>query len=353
MQTIKLNTKQKRSRAIAHSSKKSTDYQQFKSNIEDKRKTFSFTDNRNGIQLIKGIHNNSCLSQKKDSVIGIPIQMIPKGISLPGNLEKEEVLQFSKLNNVLQKVSIDLTEWGEKNIWTHNERNTDKIIRYLKYLYRNGKHDEIWTIYNAIEEGSDGNRDEWLDHIENMMKYGGLNKSVRAVANSPEDSEDKNNYAQATMILFNDLGGEIYRIATEIYKSGTSEPDHRSHESKEMQVSKRDSEVGIVDDLISVPKRILKRAANIEIHLVSLNGPCNGCKSRLVSLAKAISRMSARRVVDEDDFISKTPTKAKVSMRVYYLVKAYNTSRHGEGTTYGWSRDKQSEQGVYTHDIKG
>lgn len=341
------NPKENKSQLVANTAvqRKNDSNQRF--GFVDNRGVPIFSDNRSASYQLKPEHTN-------DNYGFVPLhadvlQRMPKDFDLKGKLEKEELLQFKKINAPIQRVSIDLDDWDEMDVYTHNPRNHAKILRYLKYLYRKGKHNDIAQIYNAIDASRDDNRQAWLNEINDLMKYAGLNQSVTAVAETSAKSNHPSNFAQATMIFYYNDGSK-QTVKTEVYESGESTPKKGTNESAEAQISKRDSEVGIVSKFEQhLNKKIFENSTKIEIHLVSLYGSCDGCKSRLISFSNKVKRFSRRKVKSRDQYISEQSTP--VFMRVYYLTKPHPTTRHKQPTTYGWQGDGLSDQGLFTHDI--
>lgn len=234
---------------------------------------------------------------------------------------------------------------------TRNSADKDAIVEYMKGLYRSGRHEAIYKLKAHIANDGHKTSQFFLDFIDSMMQYGGLNRFVQNVA----EAGGEQNFAQGFVRVYGPDDSIIYRQATDAQGSGEEEEKTKSEEQwhtvkkdkKDDKVSLRDSEAAVCDGLyadIQKDAKKIESPARAEIHLVTNNGPCDACKDRINLLAQDIQTALGGEI--------------HVAYRIYYLKPPKKKTRGKKEveTTYGWMEDvdtpSTNDQGLYTHDGK-
>jgi hypothetical protein len=246
-------------------------------------------------------------------------------------------------------VKVGRTTWN-----TRNASDKAHIVGYLQKLYREGKHDGIETLRDHIAGDRHSTSQFFLDFIDRMMQYGGLNRLVQNVALASGEQ----NFAQGFVRVYGPNGTIIHSVATDAQGSGEEEEQAKGDDrwqavqgkkdQKESKVSLKDSEAVVCDnlqtDIESNAEEIAKAGpTRVELHLVTNNGPCDGCKKRIDLLML--------------DIKSSLGGDIPVNARIYYLrpprEKTRGRRRREVETTYGWMGDlNENDQGIFTHDLE-
>jgi hypothetical protein len=266
------------------------------------------------------------------------IQRVPAEIPVSGSVEEEEAFQL-KTEFPMQRVRIPT---GEETIFSDRKSDQEKVQKYLTHLYTTGGHKAIGRIRGNIAATEEPYQQEWLDKIDTMMQYGGLNKFVKNVS----IASGAQNFAQGCIRLF-DTGGTLAAAYQTAAKGSGDEGEEERDEKewhtkggvKDRKISDKDAEAQVCNSLFGQLKGdVTERVGKAEIHLVTYNGPCNACKARVNELGLTVK--------------SKFGNKIPVYIRVYYIAPPREKERGRKEikTYYGWEDDTRDERGLFTHD---
>ena len=300
--------------------------------------------------------NSNNLKEEIPSLHGLKtVQRSKIGFPVKGKVEDEIAFQLKRKPSVVQRIEINTGTKEYRILNTEDGRRAGDVLSYFKYLYTRGEHGRLAELYHELQAEHGSQSAHWMDILNGMMQHRGLNRLVANVAGRSGEQ----NFAQGYVRIFNTKGQIIAAHETDATGSGEEMEAKKSvikpkgawetaksssqltTERRDRQVSSRDAEAIVCDKLLGeFHEKIEDKIGYIEIHLVTYNGPCDACKTRVSQLALALKQR-----YDQGRHLP-------VYVRVYYIKppKDKERGRRDTATTYGWHGDATDERGLFTHD---